>query len=950
MNAENTGSTSETAPESGHTDASRGEDREQKSLIHARLTDIEARSLARFPIENPNPTLRLSADGHILFANPASAALLRHWGCSVGDVAPQAWCEVALAALADAQPHAFDVELGEQVLVLNMVPAMDASYVNLYGADVTHWKRAEEARRESEDRYRLLFENSPDGILLTVPDGTVLAANAAACRMFGCTEEEICQMGRTGMVDYADPRFHAALEERERTGKYNAEYYSVRKDGTRFPSEVTSVVFKGSDGRLRASVIVHDISEHKKKEEELQRLNRTLRAHSHSDQALMRATTEAEYLEEVCRIVVHDCGHAMVWIGYAEDDDDKTVHPVAYAGFDEQYVESLHITWADTERGRGPTGMAIRTGQPCGSQNMLTDPNFAPWRGEAIRRGYRSSLVLPLLAEGKAFGVLNIYSREPDSFSVEEVELLTALATDLSYGIRTIRLQTAHAQAMQAQRESELRYRTLFNEMTEGFAVHEIICDEKGEPSDYRFLEVNPAFENLTGLKRENVIGRTVREVLPGEDPHWIEIYGTVALTGKPIHFENYSPVLDRHYDVYAYSPSPRQFAALFMDISARRQMEEAVRVNLTKYSVLFDSFPLGITVTDQDGHILEANREAARLLGVSQAEHVRRQIDGPQWRIVRSDGTPMPPEEYASVRALQEHRRIENVEMGVVRDDGITAWISVTAAPLALKGYGVVITYNDITMSKRAEKELERLLAIEAEARREAERANELKLKFLAMISHELRTPLTSIKGFASTLLAEDVSWDVASQHDFIETINVEADKLTEMIEQLLDLSRIEAGTLRISPTECSMEDVFTSAMPQLQALTVDHRLVINLPEGLPKVKADNHRIGQVLTNLVGNAAKYTLPQTVVAVSVRQIESWIEVCVADEGPGIAEEDREQLFQAFRRGDGAQRRTRGTGLGLAICKALIEAHGGHIWLQEHAGTGTSMCFRLPTLH
>ena len=482
---------------------------------------------------------------------------------------------------------------------------------------MTHWKRAEEARRESEERYSLLFANSPDGILLTMPDGTVLAANAAACRMFGCTEEELCRMGRSGMVDHTDPRFHAALEERYAHGqiqrrvllgaqRWNA--LPVRSDFGGVQGEVTAI--------CGASVIVHDISERKKKEEELQRLNRTLRAHSHSDQALMRATTEAEYLEEVCRIVVHDCGHAMVWIGFAEDDDDKTVRPVAYAGFDEQYLESLHITWADTERGRGPTGMAIRTGRPSGSRNMLTDPDFAPWRGEAIRRGYRSSLVMPLLAEGKAFGALNIYSTEPDSFSAEEVALLTALAADLSYGIRTIRLRTAHAQAMQAQRESEQRYRTLFNEMTEGFAVHEIICDEQGVPSDYRFLEVNPAFESLTGLKRENVIGRTVREVLPGEDPHWIETYGAVALTGKPIHFENYSPALDRHYDVYAYSPAPRQFAALFMDVSDRRQMEEAVRVNLTKYSVLFDSFPLGITVTDQEGHILEANREAGAAAG----------------------------------------------------------------------------------------------------------------------------------------------------------------------------------------------------------------------------------------------------------------------------------------------------------------------------------------------
>ena len=852
MNAVNTGCTSDIAPEPNQANPSRAEERAKVHLILDHLTDEEARTWARFPIENPNPVIRLSADGHILFANPASVAVLQHCGCDVGDVAPQDWRNVTSSAFAENRQCTFDTELGEWAFTFTVIPSVDEGYVNLYGADVTRWKRAEEARRESEERYRLLFENSPDGILLTLPDGTVLAANAAACRMFNCSEEEICSMGRTGMVDHSDPRFHAAMDERTRTGKCNAEYYSVRKDGSRFPSEVTSVVFKANDGQLQTSVIVHDISERVKKEEELHRLNRTLRAHSHSDQALMRATTEAEYLAEVCRIVVQDCGHAMVWIGFAEDDDEKSVRPVAFAGFDKQYLDSLHITWADTERGRGPTGKAIRTCQPCGSQNMLTDPDFVPWREEAIRRGYRSSLVLPLLADGKAFGSLNIYSREPESFSVEEVELLSALAADLSYGIRTIRLSEAHSRAMQALRESEQRYRTLFNEMTEGFAVHEIICDDNGVPVDYRFLEVNPAFESLTRLKRENVIGRTVREVLPAEDPQWIAIYGTVALTGKPVHFEHYSAALNRHFDVYAYSPAQNQFAALFMDVSDRRQMEEALRVNLTKYSVLFDSFPLGITVSDPNGHILEANREASRLLNIPQAEHVNRTIDGPQWHIIRPDGRSMPADEYASVRALREQRRIENVEMGIVRDDGKTVWISVTASPLALPGYGVVITYNDITERKRAEKELERLLAIEAEARREAERANELKLKFLAMISHELRTPLTSIKGFASTLLADDVSWDIASQHDFIETINVEADKLTEMIEQLLDLSRIEAGTLRISPTECSMEEVFTSAMPQLKMLTTDHQLRIELPEGLPKIKADSQRIGQVLTNLV--------------------------------------------------------------------------------------------------
>jgi PAS domain S-box-containing protein len=124
-------------------------------------------------------------------------------------------------------------------------------------------------------------------------------------------------------------------------------------------------------------------------------------------------------------------------------------------------------------------------------------------------------------------------------------------------------------------RESEERYRSLFNGMTEGFALHEIVCDSKGEPSDYRFLDVNPAFERLTGLERGRVVGRLMSEVLPDEDPEWIRTYGRVALTGQPVHFANYAPVLRRHYDVFAYCPAPRQFAVLFLDITEQKLSEQ---------------------------------------------------------------------------------------------------------------------------------------------------------------------------------------------------------------------------------------------------------------------------------------------------------------------------------------------------------------------------------------
>jgi PAS domain S-box-containing protein len=241
------------------------------------------------------------------------------------------------------------------------------------------------------------------------------------------------------------------------------------------------------------------------------------------------------------------------------------------------------------------------------------------------------------------------------------------------------------------------------------------------------------------------------------------------------------------------------------------------------------------------------------------------------------------------------------------------------------------------------------RLLQAEEHARAEAERQNELRLRFLGMISHELRTPLTSIKGFASTLLTDDVEWDADSQRDFLRTIDSEADKLTDMIGQLLDLSRIEAGTLTVDPAPQPLADIVAQLGPQLGELVADHALVLAVPAGLPPVRADAQRVGQVLTNLVGNAAKYAPPGTAITVVASAQEAgFVRVSVGDEGPGIAPEDRPFVFEAFRRGsDGHARQTKGAGLGLAICKGIVEAHGGRIWIEDHPGPGTTVSFTLP---
>ncbi|MCL5995071.1 MAG: ATP-binding protein, partial [Chloroflexi bacterium] len=241
-----------------------------------------------------------------------------------------------------------------------------------------------------------------------------------------------------------------------------------------------------------------------------------------------------------------------------------------------------------------------------------------------------------------------------------------------------------------------------------------------------------------------------------------------------------------------------------------------------------------------------------------------------------------------------------------------------------------------------------QRLLEAEATARQEAERANELRLRFLAMISHELRTPLTSIKGFTTTLLANDVEWDAQTQREFIGIMNQEADKLTDMIDQLLDLSRLEAGSLAINPEKQQLSHIISGALPQLTAIALNHRLVIDVSDQLQPVRADRQRLTQVLTNLVSNAAKYSPAQTNITLTATHAHDYVRVDVSDSGAGIPAQDRLYVFEAFRRGnDERVRRTKGAGLGLAICKGLIEAHGGRIWIQDQDRPGTTISFTLP---
>jgi PAS domain S-box-containing protein len=221
--------------------------------------------------------------------------------------------------------------------------------------------------------------------------------------------------------------------------------------------KVRTAALRESESRLRT-----DITERVQAEADLRRMNRTLRMLTECNEAVVRAADEPELLQAICRLAVESGGYRMAWVGFAEMDPARTVRPVAQAGVDQGYLEAARVTWDESERGRGPTGTAIRTGQSVIARNILTDPAFSPWRQAALERGYAASATLPFKRNGSVIGALSVYAAEPGTFNADEVALLTELSDDVAYGITALRIRVEHQRIEEALHASEKKFRSIF--------------------------------------------------------------------------------------------------------------------------------------------------------------------------------------------------------------------------------------------------------------------------------------------------------------------------------------------------------------------------------------------------------------------------------------------------------------------------------------------------------
>jgi len=235
-----------------------------------------------------------------------------------------------------------------------------------------------------------------------------------------------------------------------------------------------------------------------------------------------------------------------------------------------------------------------------------------------------------------------------------------------------------------------------------------------------------------------------------------------------------------------------------------------------------------------------------------------------------------------------------------------------------------------------------------EASSARALRELDSMRTDFLANVSHELRTPLAVIKGSANSLLQPDVIFDEQTRRDFLLSIDKDADTLTRLVDDLLMMSRLEAEALEVKRKPHKLAEVIDSIKDRLDKLTAKHHLHIDIPETAPPVSIDDHRIGEVLTNLVENAVKFSEDNTTISIEAQLNGKEVILSVADEGIGIPPEIHHKIFERFFQGDGRKTgRRKGTGLGLAICRGIVEAHGGKIWVESGLPRGTRFSFSLP---
>ncbi len=725
-----------------------------------------------------------------------------------------------------------------------------------------------------------------------------------------------------------------------------------------------------------------DITERKMAENDLQKLNRALLAISNCNQVLLHAHNEAELLHEIRRIVVDIGGYKMAWVGYAQDDEAQTVRPVAQAGIEEGYLDTLMLSWADIKYGQGPTGTAIRTGHPCSICDVLTDQQFLPWRKEARARGYSSVLSLPLKTDDKAFGALTMYSVIPDSFNVEETTLLTALADNLAYGITMLQTRKARDEAEDALRQSEARYRSLFQNR---HTVMLIIDPESG-----MLVDANPAAESYYGWDRHELCRKNIRQISPlmeNELPSAMEqlcneegtggifrhcradssirdvevFFAPIIIQGKAFHYAVVHDITERiqHEALSAFRQHLLQMAESHsVDELLRLTLDEAEKGTASRigfYHFLGDNHA-------HDSHQVASSSVQQKMHGVLENLLHPAISDRELWADVVQGKKAVIINEYHTEEILGDfpasHPQITRLLIvPVFQGDKVMGVLWVGNKPDAYVDDDIKLVRiiadiaRDIVFRKLAEQSQQEMQSAMIQFQK-----MELVGQLAGGIAHDFNNMLGVIIGNIEMAMNHKQVLEEPLQYNLKNILNV-ATRSADLTRQLLTFARKQA----VMPLILELNTVIENMLTVLRRLIGANITIVWIPDThRTLIKVDPTQIDQVLVNLCLNARDAIAGNGKIIIETGQLcekknlippphpcklsGDYVTLSVTDTGCGIEKEHLPHIFEPFftTKGPG-----KGTGLGLSTVYGIVKQNNGCIDYWSEPGQGSTFKIHLP---
>jgi two-component system, chemotaxis family, CheB/CheR fusion protein len=786
--------------------------------------------------------------------------------------------------------------------------------VGLLNTTIEMTKR-EKKLRESEERFRTLFENSPFGVFMTTPDGAISAANPAACEMLGKSEQEIRWLGRSGILDSEDPRLVEALEDRRRTGRIqNRELTAIRRNGERFPVEVDSVIIPTKS--VWSFVILRDISERKRAEQRQREIEEKFSRVFEkapiptslsrvSDGALVDVNRAWEAMFGVPRFQA--LGKTPAQLGISVRPEQR---PRLYAELEEKgSILNLEVNWYRIKENLEPILLVNLEVMEFGGERYvfttMQDITERKKAEEALRKSKES--------------LLQIFSASPAFLFVIDPRTCRHVEVDDTYCDLT------------------------------GFSKEEILGKTSMELGIFDSVQSKLRIQEIVneGGKRDMELDlrRKTGEILK------------IFFSSSIIEQDGRQLIVSSGFDITERKRAEKELKDA-RDEAQRQAIEAEERGRIL--TAMMEHIPIGILIADApDVTIRTISRFGREISGRLQGQIEGLPFDQHAQRleIYRADGVTLATnDELPLTRATKKGEYIRDEIWVLGSRDGTRIPILCSAAPIRDSHGRItsgVIGCQDITDLKHAEEAL-RKLADELEQRVakrtfELEQANRAKDQFLANMSHEIRTPMAGVLGMTEILLHQELPEKV---QDDLEMIRSSAESVMTLINDLFDLSRISQGRLEFRPIEYDVRALVKNAIDpfEFEARSRDLDFIVSIDESVPpQILCDKDRLGQVIKNLVSNAIKFT-KEGFVRVNVQAEKNdedtlRLNFTVADSGMGIPKNKQKEVFSAFTQLDPSySKKFAGMGLGLAISKSLVEGMGGEISVESTWRKGATFRF------